>query len=220
MNIAIIPARKGSKGLLNKNIALLKGKQLILYTLEEALKCTFIDKVVVTTDSEEVLSLARDYTPNLVWRPKELAVDNAPLAPTIIHALQRMELFYGKFFDNIITLQPTSPLRKAKHIREAFERFRKLACDSLLSVTEELHSIWASENGYAQPLVYSKINRQHSKPHYLGNGAIFITKRQILIDNKDRIGGNVGVHPMDTRSSLDIHTAEDLSLAEYYMRVK
>jgi len=219
MNIAIIPARKGSKGIKNKNMTYLNGKQLILYTLDAALGCPFIDRVVVTTDSEEIMDLARDYTSNLIWRPKELAEDNIPLAPVIVHALQRMELFYGKFFENIFTLQPTSPFRKAKHIREAFERFNRLKADSLLSVTEELHSIWNCNNGFAQPLVYSKVNRQHTKPHYLGNGAIFITKREILINNKDRIGGNVAIYPMDKKSSMDINIAEDLTLAEYWSKL-
>ena len=217
MNLAIIPARSGSKGLKYKNIALLKGIPLIKYTLDAAFGCSFIDRVVVSTDSEEIKKVCENYTHLVVKREYGISDDKAPLAPVIIDALGKVESFYGRQFKNIITLQPTSPLRDAKEINYAYLRFKQLKADSMLSVTEELHSIWASENGYAEPLVYSKVNRQEARPHYLGNGAIFITSREILLENRDRIGGKVAIHPMSKINSIDIHTQEDLELAEYYL---
>lgn len=220
-NIAIIPARAGSKGLLRKNLAELDGKPLICWTIEEALRCKFFDKIVLTSDSLGICKLIRENCPTLeiVERPNELGEDNIPLAPVIIHALNTIENRYMTTYQNIFTLQPTSPLRRWYHIEGAYKRFLTMKADSLISVTENLHSIWTSNGtGYAEPLVYSRVNRQESKPYYIGNGAIFVTKRNILLENQSRIGGNVSVYVMDEKSSVDIHTREDLELAQWYLK--
>ena len=88
----------------------------------------------------------------------------------------------------------------------------------MLSVREERHSLWGLENGEVVELYKPEVNRQSAIPYYLGNGAIFITKRDILFNEKDRLGGRVALYIMDEVQSLDIHTIHDIELAEYYMK--
>lgn len=192
---------------------LLDGKPLVLHSVDAAISSSLFDKVVITTDDPNIKML---YTPaDIIDRPEELSADDIPLAPVILHAMEKAESFYNIKFNTITTLQPTSPLRHARHIREAHARFNSLKADSLLSVKEELHSIWLSDNGYGVPLVYSKVNRQYARPHYLGNGAIFITSRRILVEERDRIGGKIAIYPMDEYSSLDVHSLWDVELARW-----
>ena len=155
----------------------------------------------------------------MLSRDANLAGDDVPLSPVIIDAVKQEQTRYNVHYEDICTLQPTSPLRDYRDIQQAFLRYRSLKADSLISVTEELHSIWLSDNGLGVPLVYNKVNRQYARPHYLGNGAIFITKNHILFDDQDRIGGNIALHVMDKISSIDVHTIDDIRLVEYYMGV-
>ena len=216
MNLAIIPARAGSKGLKNKNIAPLCGKPLIRYTIDAAIQSKFFDKIVVSTDSEKIASLCNGV--DIIMRPKELARDDVPSAPVIKHALKTMEERDKCVYDVIFTLQPTSPLRNANHIQDAFQRFVKTRSDSLLSVKEELHSIWTKTYGDLTRITMPARNRQYiTKPYYVGNGAIFITKRNILLDYDSRIGRNIEIYVMKECPSVDIHTAQDIDLAEFYL---
>ena len=115
--VGIIPARGGSKGIPKKNICLLAGKPLLVYSIEAALNSKALSKVLVTTDSEEIAAIASSYEVEIVRRPKELAGDDVLTLPVLKHALQQIE---GELIpDKVVTLQPTSPLRLAKHIDDA-----------------------------------------------------------------------------------------------------
>jgi CMP-N,N'-diacetyllegionaminic acid synthase len=114
--LAIIPARGGSKRLPNKNILNLAGKPLIEWSIDAALKSKYIDKVVVSSDDENILKIAKDKC-DIIKRPKELATDTASSIDVIKHVLDNLE----KKYDYIVLLQPTSPLRNEKHIDEAIE---------------------------------------------------------------------------------------------------
>lgn len=212
MNLAVIPARIGSKGLPEKNIQPLYGKPLIHHTIDEAIKCPFIDTIVVTTDSYKIASLCQPKC-HVHIRPNNLGKDATTLAPVIIDAVES----YPET-TNVFTLQPTSPLRTHKHIEEAYNKFKNKKADSLISVREELHSLWGLEDGQVVKLYQPTSNRQWTMPYYIGNGAIFITKKKILFKKKNRTGGKITFYLMDEESSLDIHTIKDLELAEWYMR--
>ena len=216
-NIAIIPARAGSKGLPGKNIALLMGKPLIQYTIEAAVGSRLFDIVLVTTDIQDLIQISNTLEVTVHKRIPQLCKDDVPLFPVIKDALVWAESNYFCRFDNIFTLQPTSPLRTAKHIVEAYALFKKARVSSLLSVQEERHSIWRSNRGVLTKVHKPIRNRQHTNPYYISNGAIFITKRNLILHGKSRTGGKVVVYTMDTPSSIDIHTLEDLELAHYYL---
>ena len=216
MNLCVIPARAGSKGLLNKNMRLFNGKPLVQHIIDEALRCEF-DKVVVTTDIENLLDLVSSYGTKRLdsfYRAENLCDDDIPIFPVVLDAWGRMEATYDKVYDVITTLQPTSPFLNNNHIREAHRRFLKTKANSLLSVREELHSIWKTEGGIVTPVSYQKVCRQKAHPYYVGNGAIFITDRETLLEG-DRLGGKIELYLMNELDSFDIHTQEDLENAEW-----
>lgn len=221
--LAVIPARKGSKGLKDKNISLLNNKPLILYTLMAAIQSQLFDRIVVTTDDSRIIKLIENlnyYNVTIIRRPKYLATDTVTLNPVIIHAVKWIEKYYGKV-NTIVTLQPTSPLRNCNHIFRAFIKYRMLGADSLVSVTKEEHNIYRSnKSGYDRPIVYHKVNRQQIEPYYIGNGAISICKRDLLMKHNTRIGDRLVLYKMSKRDSIDIHTEEDLELCQWYMNRK
>lgn len=214
LKLAIIPARKGSKGLLHKNKKILRGKPLFIYTLDAALKSKIFDHIVVTSDDEDICKEA-DFRGqvDVIFRNPDLAQDNITLIPVILDALEQTEFEFKTEFETITTLQPTSPLRTHWDIIEAYKTFVDNKADSLISVCIEDHSIWKFYNGEFIPVRSITKNRQDEMPYYTGNGAIFITKRDILLQG-DRLGGKIVSYVMDKRSSLDIHTIDDLQEAE------
>ena len=118
MKIAIIPARGGSKRLPGKNIKLLGGKPLIAWTIEAAIKSNIFDHIFVSTDSEEIASVSRDYGAKVPFlRPAELASDTATTNDVVTHLVEWFEKEYNKEVTTVAILQPTSPLRNAQHIQ-------------------------------------------------------------------------------------------------------
>ncbi|MCX6790714.1 MAG: acylneuraminate cytidylyltransferase family protein, partial [Candidatus Gribaldobacteria bacterium] len=227
--LAIIPARGGSKRIPKKNIALLNGKPLIQYTIEAALASRYLDKVVVSTDSEEIAQIAKNLGAQVpCLRPPELSGDNVYTLPV----LQQMVAFL-KEQENyqpwaVLTLQPTSPLRTAKHIDEAIELFlADPLADSLVSVVKTPHnmtpeSLMKQEGAYLKNyLAQDKlVLRSQDKPtYYARNGAaIYITKTERL--SEYIFGGQILPYLMSAMDSFDIDTLEDLNLIEFLMHGK
>lgn len=214
--IAIIPARKNSKGLPNKNLVKLNGKPLIWWTIISALgakKHHSID-IVVTSDSSTICDYVTDqfrYSVKVVHRPDDLAQDTTPLVPVIYHALDTVKSHH----DAVITLQPTSPLRTDIDIKNAIEIFEKEQSDSLVSVCEDLHVVYAIENNKVVTLVPRTQCRQLEKPVYVCNGAIFISKEYLIKSRFQRTGGKISLYIMTDH--VDVHTKDDIELAEFYL---
>ena len=143
--LAIIPARGGSKGIKDKNIINLKGKPLIAYTLDAAIESQVFDEIVVSTDSLKIAEISKSFGAKIPFlRPKELASDNAKTVDVIIHVLnyyinQNIE------FDYFMLLQPTSPLRNSKDIKNAVNLLFEKNANSVVSVCETEHSpLWSN----------------------------------------------------------------------------
>lgn len=137
--IAIIPARKGSKGLKNKNIKNLDNKPLIAYTIEAALKSKYLDEVMVTTDSPKIAKISASYGASIPFlRPKYLANDTASSFDTVIHTLDFYNKHFNENFDYLILLEPTSPLREDNDIDEMIQQLvnNKHKFNSLCSIGE------------------------------------------------------------------------------------
>lgn len=130
--LAIIPARGGSKGLPKKNIIDLAGKPLIAWTIETSLSSKYITKTIVSSDSDEILEVSKQYGSFILKRPIEFASDTSSSEVVVKHAMESME----EKFDYVILLQPTSPLRDTKDIDSAFEKFFSLDATALISVCE------------------------------------------------------------------------------------
>ncbi len=220
-SIGIIPARRGSKGIPHKNLVDLVGKPLIAYTIEEALKSS-LNKVVVSTDCDRICEVATRYGAEVVKRPQNLSRDKTPTLPVIRHALELLKMK----FDLIATLQPTSPLRKAKHIDEAIDLIKKYEdADSLVSVVKVPHnmvpnSLMIKKQDIVETLedANESILRRQDKPSfYARNGAaIYLTKYEKI---KNYIfGGKIVGYEMNRIESIDIDDSSDLELAEIYLK--
>ena len=174
--LAVIPARGGSKRLPRKNVLDLNGKPLIAYSIEAGLKSKYIDKVIVTSDDDEILTISERYGADTIKRPDELASDTATTFDAIKHAMENCERY-----DYIILLQPTSPLRNEKHIDEAIELLESKNADAVVSVCEMDHSpLWSntlndslSMSDFLKDEVVNKRSQDLEK-YYRLNGAIYI----------------------------------------------
>ena len=178
--LAIIPARGGSKGIPKKNIKAVSGKPMINYTIEAAKGCQYIDKVIVSTDDEEIAEVsmkAGAIVPFL--RPDELATDEAKTIDVVMHAIEFYER-KAERYDIIVLLQPTSPLRNSEDIQKALEYYIRKGEKSLVSVSEVTENPVLmrqfGENTELTKLVDedSTVRRQYMKKYYKVNGAIYI----------------------------------------------
>ncbi len=190
--IAIIPARGRSKGLPRKNILDLCGKPLIAWTIEKALNGKYIDKVVVSTENNEIAEISKKYGAHVVERPEELARDDSPTIDAIMHVINWFEK-RKEYFDIIILLEPTSPLRKENDLDNAIELFIENidSADSLVSVgevhLENPHITKKIENGYLRPLIEidkSLHQRQQLPKVYFPYGVIYLSLASALIKYK------------------------------------
>ena len=220
--IAIIPARGGSKGLPRKNIKLLKDKPLIAYTIEAALDSKTITKVLVSTDDAEIADVALKYGAEVPFmRPEHLATDTAKSIDVLTYTCERLEREGHSSIEEFMVLQPTSPLRQAKHIDEAFNLYRDKNADSVVSYCQENHPIvwhkYIDKDKRLIPIFKENIrNRQEEKLSYFPNGAIYIFKRK-LINQSTYSSENTFAYIMDRKVSVDIDTLEDWKMAEIFL---
>lgn len=222
--IALIPARKGSKGLPGKNIKLLLGKPLIAYAIESALKSKYIKEVYVSTDCIEIAEVAKQYGAKVPFlRPEELAVDNAIVIDTYNFMLDKWaEAMLD--VESFIVLQPTSPLRTTQNIDEAIELFAIKKASSVISYTEEYHPIsWHKlineDLSFTNLFDDELLNRQDKRKTYFPNGAIFIFKAS-LIRQKKYYSEASFAYIMPRENSIDIDYIHDFEYVEYLLMKK
>ena len=219
-NIAIIPARSGSKGLPDKNIKELCGKPLMAYSIEAAIKSKCFDEVFVSTDSKKYAQIAEEYGANASFlRSRETSSDTAGSWDVVREVLAEFGK-RGKVFDKIMLLQPTSPLRTAEDIIEAFNLMEEKYANAILGVTETDHSpIWCNtlpEDGCMDNFVnekYAGLPRQLLPKFYRINGAMYLIKSKEL--NVDKMFRNrCFAYVMPQERSVDIDSPIDFKLAE------
>ena len=220
MNIlAVIPARGGSKGIPKKNIRLMRGEPLISYAIKNSLNSKFAIDTVVTTDDDEIAQIARHYNANIVMRDKNLAEDSVTLDPVIYDATVKMEKQKDKFYDIVITLQPTSPLLSQNTLDSAIKYFIENDYDTIISAVNKPHLSWGEKDSKIIPMYKTRLNRQQLPKNYLETGAFLITKRNVMTE-KTRIGNNVSVYEMLEEESTDIDSKEDWMLCESLLNKK
>ncbi len=215
--LVVIPARGGSKGLKNKNLLMLGGKPLIAWTIEAALNSTYVDKVVVSSDSSEIREVANKFGAETPFsRPNYLSDDEALSIDVILHAIQNLPLF-----EYVCMLQPTSPLRTNVNIDEAFSLLLTENANSCVSVTKSEQSpFWTfsiSENGKLQSLFdidNMPARRQELPDTYYLNGAIYIAKTSWLLKSKNFLTNDTLPFIMSNDVSVDIDTKSDFEIAE------
>lgn len=229
-NIAIIPARSGSKGLPHKNIRELAGHPLIAYTIKAALNSKLFDRVMVSTDSEEYAEIARKYGAEVPFlRSEETSTDKASSWSVVKEVLARYEEKFGETFDVVGLLQATSPLRTADHIIKAFHKMEEVDANSVYSIRETEYPVnWAQlvpENLCmneavrpvpTDPRVYW--SRQKTATSYRANGAIYLYKTEALRTEAYMYETKCYGSEMDKISSIDVDDLEDFQIAEAMIR--
>ena len=218
-SVAIIPARANSKRLPNKNKLNFNGKPLISWTIEAALNCKNINDVIVTTDDEDILALKTKYdSVRFERRPEALALDATPTLDVVVELLSR----YEKTFDNLVLLQPTSPLRNSTHIVEAFsllEKSNKKQVVSVKKLKDPLnHVILNLPN--EKVMLTNKISQlKDFSDLKLLNGAIYISDWKYLSEHKTFVGPSLELYEMSEFSSVDIDSEQDWKIAELYYQL-
>jgi CMP-N-acetylneuraminic acid synthetase len=222
--IAIIPARGGSKGIPRKNIKLLGGKPLIAYSIEAAVKSRYIDRVIVSTEDEEIAEISKKYGAEVIERPLELAQDDTPSLPVFQHVIKYLEEAEKIHPKIIVILQPTSPLRLVEDVDATVEKFLQSNCNSVVSLCEVEHPPhWMytlSEEDRVMPIIEGaeKVTRRQDAPKvYRLNGAVYVAYRDIIMEENKVLGNDTRAYIMPPGRSIDIDTEIDLKLAELMM---
>ncbi|QWE31034.1 cytidylyltransferase domain-containing protein [Polynucleobacter sp. Adler-ghost] len=225
--IAVITARMGSKRLPGKNLKAIGGKPLIAWTFECVCACRdlFYD-IVLSTDDPEIIELADKYNISAPFiRPPELSSDDASSVAVLQHATNFVETRDKIVIDWILTLQPTSPLRRPCDIKNSIQLIETLTCDSLTSITESKNHPYLTKkidpDGYLTPFISQSdqsIRRQDLSPaSFSRNGAIYLTKRNILMGSNSMYGEKTVPYYMPIERSVDIDDKFDFFIAEQLM---
>ena len=227
MNIlAIIPARGGSKGIPRKNITMLNQQPLISYTINAAMESDLTD-LLVSTEDKEIADISRDLGATVPFlRPLNLSTDDAESALVIEHALNFMEQKKGLKYDAIMMLQPTSPLRTARHINESLALFNSETCDSVVSIVSvggnhPLRMKLLKGNkltNYVDQGFWNMKPRQSLPEVFIRNGSIYLISRDSFMQTKQLIGENCLGYQMSDNESINIDSHLDLMLAEILLK--
>lgn len=219
--LAIIPARGGSKGVPRKNIREVAGKPLIAWTILQARKSLYIDRLVVSTDDEEIAEVARQWGCEVPFlRPAHLAKDDTPGIDPVLHALDSLP-----GYDYVVLLQPTSPLRSHADIDGCIELCAGRTACSCVSVTQpEKSPYWMftiDGGGKMQWLFESDkmiTRRQDLPPVYALNGAVYVAATESVVESRSFVTEGTVPYLMSKGSSVDIDTEADLLLAEILLQ--
>lgn len=225
-NLAIIPARSGSKGLPNKNIKKLCGVPLMAYSIRAAIESNKFSKVMVSTDSESYAKIAEEYGAEVPFlRSPELSGDAAGSWDVVREVLDKYAEFNNRF-ETVCLLQPTSPLRQSSDIVGAYHLYDENNADNIIGVCESDHSpLWMntipqdlSLEHFIRDDIQNK-NRQKLDVYYRINGAIYIRKTASVISNAS-IYNNSFAFIMPRERSVDIDVELDFIIAETLMKMK
>ncbi|HAK89658.1 MAG: hypothetical protein A2X55_04705 [Nitrospirae bacterium GWB2_47_37] len=232
MNVlCVIPARGGSKRVLNKNIRILCGKPLIAYTIEKALESKLCNKVVVSTDDAEIAKASKKFGADIIMRPDDIALDTSPIDDALRHAVKSLEKKDGFRCDIVVLLQANVPVRKAGEIDEVIRKLMetKDATAVVTGYTIDQRPEWMktidADTGVIKPFMeLTNLYRKQDLPElYLLDGSIIAVRTKALIETEgiNRIHSYLGdrVYPCihDSKYAVEIDEVKDMELAEYYL---
>ena len=216
--LAIIPARGGSKGVSRKNIRLVAGKPLIAWTIEEAGKSKYIDRLILSSEDEEIIAIARQWECDVPFvRPAELAQDHISGMEPVIHALETIPEKY----DYVVLLQPTSPLRIVEDIDGCIEKCVSQNAPACITVTKPDKSpywMFCFDNSEKLVPIIQQENRgllrQNLDHVYVLNGSVYVAKTDWFMENKKFISEETVAYLMPKIRSMDIDTEWDLKICD------
>lgn len=215
--LAIIPARKGSKGLPNKNILPFNGMPLFLNTCNILQSSKYEIDIYVSTDSEEIISICKEKGVNFVKRPDEISNDSSTTEEAIDHLLTSVQI---SKYHNVILAQCTSPLLTPFDVDEILDVFETKTdkVDSMFTCYEDHFPIWNTINNKLSRINHlEKVRqpRQKSEPIFIENGAFYVFKINKYLETKNRFCGTTDIYIMSKYKSIDIDNLSDFKIAEY-----
>jgi len=226
--LGLVTARGGSKGIPRKNIVPLTGRPLIAWTIEAARLAQSVKRVIVSTDDPEIAAVAQAWGAEVPFmRPAELARDDSPHMDVVVHAIEWLMSNENWYPDYVLLLQPTSPLRMAEDIDAAVTLALQRDADGVVSVSEAPSHPYLIKriteegclvNFLAKPEGY--LPRQSFPPAYFVNGAIYLGRREVLLQKRTWYTQRTYAYVMPPERSLDIDTPWDLYLADLVLRDK
>ena len=228
--IAIIPARGGSKGILKKNIALLAGKPLIAYSIEDSINCPQIKRTLVSTDDPEIADVARHYGAEVPFmRPSELAQDETPDLPVFSHALEWLLTQENALPDLVVHLRPTTPLRPSGAIERGIQMILEDSqADCVRSIsrsTQIPHKMWQIRGKYMKPFIQLGNEESYNMPRqklpkvFSHDGVVDVIRVSTILEKKTLTGSRVlPLRIEDSFFSVDIDEPIDLIMAEVFLK--
>jgi CMP-N,N'-diacetyllegionaminic acid synthase len=217
--LAIIPARGGSKSIPKKNIKPLLGQPLIYYTIKAALESKAFDKVVVSTDSDEIGSISESFGALFIKRPEQFATDTSPTEDAMIQVLDYLKEKENYEPTLVALLEPTSPLRSVKTILDCIEIYKTTEADSLITLQENYACCGYLNEGQFKFLEENlPRRRQDRKPIYSEEGAIYLTETCVLRNKRKVLGDKLYGYALPQEEALDINNPLDFVIAEAVMR--
>lgn len=208
--VAIIPACEGSVSLPNKNIRVIHGKPLIWYVIKTAIACKYIDEILVTTNSPEIVSIAQQMGVKTKLRDPGLCSKDVSVDTVIFDAVQELDLLED---DYVVTMQSISPTLRVETLNKAIELCKSQNTDTMISVVKKQYFSWVRTDNDVVALYTKRINRHQLTPFFVETGAFLITK-SCFITSETRIGKKVELFELDGDEAIDIDTFGDLKQAE------
>ncbi|MFW2352984.1 cytidylyltransferase domain-containing protein [Aliarcobacter butzleri] len=227
--LCTICARGGSKGVKNKNIKELNGKPLIAYTIEQAKASGLFEHIVVSTDSDDIANVAKEYGAEVFFRrSEEMASDTAGKLDVIKDAFEKSEKYYNKTFDYLIDLDATAPLRIVEDIINSFKQFKEDDNDNLITAMPSRRSpyfnlVEQDKDGkvyLSKKLGDTVVRRQDAPKSYDMNASIYIWKRDIILNKNSLFLEKTGLYVMPEERSIDIDNELDFKFVEFLMKEK
>lgn len=221
--LAIIPARGGSRGLPRKNVLPLNGLPLIAYSILSAKETPEIGDIVVTSDNEEILTVARGFGAETVVRPPELSGDVIMPDAALLHALEKYRSWGRPEPEWVVFLQPTSPLRFKGSISNAIRKAHSSGADSLLSVNATHGFLWRETPG--GPISFSYDHRARPRRHdapkdFIENGSLYVMRPDVLRTTKDRFGKKIALYEMSEWEGYQVDTPAEFVWLETLIKTK
>ena len=225
--LCTICARGGSKGVKNKNVKLLNGKPLIAYTIEQAKASQLFDHIVISTDSDQISNIAKQYGAEVFFkRSLELSSDTAGKLGVIQDALLQSEAYYGKKYQYHVDLDATSPLRSIEDIVASFQQFLKNKNDNLITAMPSRRSPYFNlveldpqgRVALSKQIENTVVRRQDAPETFDMNASIYIWTREALLNNKTLFTEKTGLYVMPEERSIDIDAELDFEFVEFLMR--
>ncbi len=220
INIAVILARGGSKGIINKNLKNLNGRPLLWWSIQHCLNCNEISSTWVSTDSKKIMKIAKKFGANIIKRPHNISKDNSTSESGWLHAVN----YFDKkkiSLDTVVALQATSPLRETKDLKKALKHYYLKKKDSLFtgSYNNEINFNWKKKQHKVIPNynIRLRTRRQNLTNYILENGSFYIFNKKKFQKNKNRLFGKIGLFIMEKIKSFQIDDLSDFQIVKSIM---